>query len=67
MAVPDSTVKPAKSKTDQAIAYMKSTGMNAYGAAALFDITPGAIYKRVKLLASTSAQRCPCCGQLVKS
>lgn len=67
MAASDSTAKPAKSKTDQAIAYMEITGMTAYAVAPLFDVPASAIYKRVKLLATTADQRCKCCGQLLKS
>lgn len=66
MATNDTTAKPAKSKTDQAIDYMNENNTTAYTAAQKFGITPGAIYKRIKLLSATAGQRCRCCGQLVK-
>lgn len=55
-----------KSKTDQAIDYMKEHGISAYAAARLFGISTKVIYTRVKLLEETASRRCPCCGQLVK-
>jgi hypothetical protein len=64
MATANPTAKPVKSKTDQAIDYMKAEGVTAYAAAQKFGIGAAPIYKRLKLLAS--ADRCPCCGQVIK-
>jgi hypothetical protein len=56
------------SKTALAVAFYlanQEKGVTVYAAAKQFDIGPTAIYKRLKLLAETADQRCPCCGQLV--
>lgn len=57
-----------QSKTSQGVEYYlanKDKGVTVYAAAKHIGIGPGAIYKRLKLLAETADQRCPCCGQLV--
>lgn len=57
-----------QSKTSQAVElYLaeKEKGMTPFGAAKWFDVNPSAVYRRLKVLAETADQRCPCCGQLV--
>lgn len=69
MATENTTAKPKKSKTDQAIDYLNANrdkGVTPYEAAHALGIAPATIYKRIKLLADTSKPRCPCCGQAIK-
>jgi len=64
MANANSTAKPGKSKTAQAIDYLKQNPESSvYAAAKLFDIPPGGVYRRLK----QEKTRCPCCGQIVKA
>lgn len=70
MTTADSTASSKKSKTDQAIDYWnanKHTGVTISQAAHHLGITPTPVYLRLKLLAKTAGQRCPCCGHLTKT
>lgn len=53
-----------KSKTDQAIDYMKEHNVSGYAAAQHFGITAKAVNTKLRKLAAET--RCPCCGQVVK-
>lgn len=63
-------VPASKAKTTQAIEYMnahKSENVTVYAAAKKFGISPAAVYKKIKNLEATAKDRCPCCGQIVRS
>lgn len=63
MATANSTAKAGKTKTAQAIEYLKANPESSvYAAAKLFDIPPGGVYRRLKQLENV----CPCCGQTMK-
>lgn len=74
MATVDSTVKvtqPKASRTAQAVAYYlehapKVPGLTPYAVAKRFELTPQVLTRRLKVLADTAAERCPCCGQIMK-
>lgn len=57
----------SKSKTAQAIEYMKANPeVTVYAAAKQFAISPSAVYRAIKNLEETANDRCPTCGQLIK-
>lgn len=65
MAMHDSTVKPGKTKTAQALAYLKENpGSSVYAAAKMFNLPTSGIYRRLKQLQESPT--CPCCGQILK-
>lgn len=67
MATANPTAKSVKSKTDLAIEYMTKHNVTAYAAALALDLHPSTVTKRLKLLAATEGQRCPCCHQIIKT
>lgn len=66
MATANLTVKPVKSKTSRAIAYMQAMDVSAAEAARIIGVDAAAVYKRLKVLEATAHLRCAHCGQLLQ-
>ncbi len=61
------TTTTSQTLTQQALQWLRDNpGATPYAAAKQFNLSPSTVTRALKVLEKTAADRCPCCGQLIR-